>query len=1066
MPPRTLIITVHGIRTFGQWQKRLEIVTKAAAAAQSDSFVFMHKNYGYFSVFRFLNPFARRAEVRRFAAELSDLLGRHYDPAFDRICLVGHSFGTHIIAYALSLLPASIQNKIDTVILSGSVLPRLFPWDKLIGTRVMRVVNDCGDHDLILPINALLPFGSGVGGRNGFEGITDSNFTNRYFEFGHSGYFYKSNKRPEATTDNWFMARYWVPLLLGGSPIEDADERKSTPFSGLMVGLVDRTERFKWVIPAIMLSIAVGIVSYQAKLKRDAIEQETRAHEAEKLAQQERRTKLQNLVSSLASDAQVATASGDAITGTLLAIAAVDIQLNEKLQPPNIAASRNLYTSYVRLRETASQIVEKGAVWAARSNPAWLAVPDNPNGILVIDAGTGQAITRLPHQGRVSGLTFATDHRTLLALDVNIAHVWDIDTQKEIGAIGKPGAGVWHTTFCGSARRIAVTPSFGSAETGIALWTDGVETLLASSADMSNLADIRCSDDGSRVAAYDSTDGVMLIDTEHDTQLAKFESRFGFAPPIFSADAKTLLLGDVGDGSLALVDATSGSMREISPEQPLTSWQISPNGKLIVGGSRDGTVYAWNLQGDSVGSWKVHSSGVTSVAMDHQDKRILFGATDGSLRILNIQTGNQTSLFGHNKAIVDAFFDPTAGDDDPESAAISASKDGVVILWDIDGANEATQMLVLRTELAELSGVQWRYPAVVGNMADKGFVAWNARPSSASPNLGILAISRDGNVVAQQARDEKKRRVIKLSDPSGTLPRALIYFKGHTDQITPKVALSTDGKYLLTTGPDKSLRLWDTSAGTQQHAAEGLSAEVTAIAFRPDGAYLAVGSKDGTVSLWNVDPLKKLAEQKLHTQQVSSIEFDPKGARFLATSRDGSFAIYDSASGDVLRKRVLDSKERLLGSYNTDLVAGAFNKDTSRIVTADVRGAVTLWDADTLEKKNQLLLHAQGLPEIVYDPSGTRIVYAGYVLDAEQFQVLVEPSQANMWSVTQYFTAGGSKTLSRDFSGNLTAKPFFSNDADLVREARSIVPRCLTPRQRDRFNLPSLPPTWCVEMKK
>jgi hypothetical protein len=169
MAQHTLVITVHGIRTFGQWQKRLEIVTKAAAGAQSDGFVFKHKNYGYFSIFKFLNPLARRVEVRRFAAELKDLLGRRYEPAFDRICLVGHSFGTHVIAHALTQLPVEMQSKVDTVILSGSVLPMRFPWDALVGTRVLRVINDCANRDLILPVNALLPFGSGVGGRNGFE---------------------------------------------------------------------------------------------------------------------------------------------------------------------------------------------------------------------------------------------------------------------------------------------------------------------------------------------------------------------------------------------------------------------------------------------------------------------------------------------------------------------------------------------------------------------------------------------------------------------------------------------------------------------------------------------------------------------------------------------------------------------------------------------------------------------------------------------------------------------------------------------------------------------------------
>jgi hypothetical protein len=108
-------------------------------------------------------------------------------------------------------------------------------------------------------------------------------------------------------------------------------------------------------------------------------------------------------------------------------------------------------------------------------------------------------------------------------------------------------------------------------------------------------------------------------------------------------------------------------------------------------------------------------------------------------------------------------------------------------------------------------------------------------------------------------------------------------------------------------------------------------------------------------------------------------------------------------------------------------------------------------------QKNQIKLRVQ---------LWARIVYSGYVLDSEQFQPLVEPSQSNTWSVTPYFTAAGSKSLSRDFAGNLSARPFFSNNMDLIRETRSIVTRCLTRQQRVRFNLAPEPPAWCIELKK
>jgi hypothetical protein len=83
-----LIVTVHGIRTFGHQQERLEALVKAAPNATAIDFY--NYKYGYFSVLGFLIPPLRWLVVRQFRNELRDLTAR---TSYDRIDLVGHSFG-------------------------------------------------------------------------------------------------------------------------------------------------------------------------------------------------------------------------------------------------------------------------------------------------------------------------------------------------------------------------------------------------------------------------------------------------------------------------------------------------------------------------------------------------------------------------------------------------------------------------------------------------------------------------------------------------------------------------------------------------------------------------------------------------------------------------------------------------------------------------------------------------------------------------------------------------------------------------------------------------------------
>ena len=174
---KKLVFTVHGIRTFGQWQQRLEKLVAADPEASGCDWDFKHKDYKFFSVFRFINPLTRWIEVRRFRNEFLDKVE---DAKADRIYLVGHSFGTHIIANALRGIEPSKRPKIHLIITSGSVLSEWFPWSRSFDDSVARVVNDCGTRDGILALNAFLPLNSGLAGRFGFAGITDNTLTNRY----------------------------------------------------------------------------------------------------------------------------------------------------------------------------------------------------------------------------------------------------------------------------------------------------------------------------------------------------------------------------------------------------------------------------------------------------------------------------------------------------------------------------------------------------------------------------------------------------------------------------------------------------------------------------------------------------------------------------------------------------------------------------------------------------------------------------------------------------------------------------------------------------------------------
>jgi WD40 repeat protein len=245
---RHLVITVHGIRTFGQWQERLEVLAKQV----SPGIEVYNYHYGYFSVLAFLIPPLRWIVTLAFRKALLTETRK----GWERVDVVAHSFGTHLVAWALYRIPAKDRPRIHTVILAGSVLKPSFPWHNIvIDGGIKRLINDCGIRDNVLIANQLFVLFSGLAGRIGFSGMTHGRCLNRYFDFSHSGYFLANGD-----FNDDFMKQYWIPLLILDEPVQRHDARQSlTLVQGLILWLINNAEPIKLTVYAVVLAIPLVV---------------------------------------------------------------------------------------------------------------------------------------------------------------------------------------------------------------------------------------------------------------------------------------------------------------------------------------------------------------------------------------------------------------------------------------------------------------------------------------------------------------------------------------------------------------------------------------------------------------------------------------------------------------------------------------------------------------------------------------------------------------------------------------------------------------------------------------
>lgn len=193
---RPVVISIHGIRTRGTWQKEI------TPALNYAGFTHVPLDYGRFGLLRFLWRPSRQKQVDAFR-EAYRLHGAKL--ASGSPSLIAHSLGSYIVTEAM----AKYNLRFDQMLLCGAIVKRDYDWDTAHASNIVkRVLNDCGSLDIWARLAESVLSDAGQAGLKGFLRTAGGNVVNRdHARFGHSDYFYEQNY-----TDSW------IPFLCGQDP--------------------------------------------------------------------------------------------------------------------------------------------------------------------------------------------------------------------------------------------------------------------------------------------------------------------------------------------------------------------------------------------------------------------------------------------------------------------------------------------------------------------------------------------------------------------------------------------------------------------------------------------------------------------------------------------------------------------------------------------------------------------------------------------------------------------------------------------------------------------------------
>jgi WD40 repeat protein len=203
--------------------------------------------------------------------------------------------------------------------------------------------------------------------------------------------------------------------------------------------------------------------------------------------------------------------------------------------------------------------------------------------------------------------------------------------------------------------------------------------------------------------------------------------------------------------------------------------------------------------------------------------------------------------------------------------------------------------------------------------------------------------------------------------------------EGHTDQLT-SMALSPDGKLLVTCSDDKTVRLWQFESGNELRALRGSATFVLSVAISADGRRVLSGSggefrnrrfspgSDRSVRLWDVETGKELLKLDGHSQPVSYVQFLPGGRSAISVSAEGEARVWDIEQGREARRicRRCSGQGVALSPDGKFFVTGSYPENSAR-----------LWAVETGREIRELAGNRAQIRGAAFSPDGKLVLTGG-----------------------------------------------------------------------------------------
>jgi WD40 repeat protein len=327
--------------------------------------------------------------------------------------------------------------------------------------------------------------------------------------------------------------------------------------------------------------------------------------------------------------------------------------------------------------------------------------------------------------------------------------------------------------------------------------------------------------DGRLLAAGGGSSGTIVVRLETKELTARIpHGRTGGKCDVIDFSPTADIVATAGpDASAALWDGLTGrELRRLSHDAAVTSVAFDGTGKLVATATQAGSVALWDVESGRRLQAMTHGDAVSRVDFSPSSKRLASASRDGTVRVWEPGTGRERLRLVHGAAVEGARFTPD------ETAIATFGRRVPTRLWN----------------------------------ADTGAEVWRLPDQSAGP-AGVLF--------------DPQGRIMVLGDVDGKITwwdvqrRTPLFSVSHDGPYVRRMALTPDGRFLVSIAADDEARVWDFGSGRLlkrlAYGGVGGGGRLFGVAVSPDGRWFATAGLDPSVlemaievtEIWPADPV-------------------------------------------------------------------------------------------------------------------------------------------------------------------------------------------------------------------